>query len=165
MFKLYFLFWTHFQKAELYVRKINSPELGGVTHCCNETAAFHLLLSGLIYKNKVLYSRWIDLSSAAEMSSVLYLRDFISERLTAAAEEIFSEFEKTIVQYEEQLDRQRRLLDVSWKPPAQLQPAGRRGRRAVGIRHSSVLRNLENASVTKQRHREPETAAKLTWLS
>ncbi|RVE61287.1 hypothetical protein OJAV_G00169080 [Oryzias javanicus] len=58
------------------------------------------------------------------MSSVLYLRDFISERLTAAAEEIFSEFEKTIVQYEEQLDRQRRLLDVSWKPPAELQPAG-----------------------------------------
>uniref|UniRef100_A0A3B3DYR1 C2H2-type domain-containing protein n=1 Tax=Oryzias melastigma TaxID=30732 RepID=A0A3B3DYR1_ORYME len=75
------------------------------------------------------------------MSSVLYLRDFISERLTAAAEEIFSEFEKTIVQYEEQLDRQRRLLDVSWKPPAQLQPAGRRGRRAVGIRHSSTFLN------------------------
>uniref|UniRef100_A0A3P9LCF3 C2H2-type domain-containing protein n=1 Tax=Oryzias latipes TaxID=8090 RepID=A0A3P9LCF3_ORYLA len=39
------------------------------------------------------------------MSSVLYLKDFISKRLTAAAEEIFSEFEKTIVQYEEQLDR------------------------------------------------------------
>ncbi|XP_023821449.1 zinc finger protein 664-like [Oryzias latipes] len=58
------------------------------------------------------------------MSSVLYLKDFISKRLTAAAEEIFLEFEKTIVQYEEQLDRQRRLLDVGWKPPAQLQAAG-----------------------------------------
>ncbi|XP_054870498.1 uncharacterized protein LOC129349841 isoform X2 [Amphiprion ocellaris] len=50
------------------------------------------------------------------MSSVLYLRELISERLTAAAEEIFTEFEKIVVQYEEEIDRQRRLLDVSWKP-------------------------------------------------
>ncbi|XP_072244954.1 uncharacterized protein [Leuresthes tenuis] len=50
------------------------------------------------------------------MSSVLHLREFISQRLTAAAEEIFSEFEKTIVQYEEEIDRQRRLLDITWKP-------------------------------------------------
>ncbi|KAM4593220.1 uncharacterized protein PAE49_006193 isoform 2-T2 [Odontesthes bonariensis] len=50
------------------------------------------------------------------MSSVQHLREFISQRLTAAAEEIFSEFEKTIVQYEEEIGRQRRLLDISWKP-------------------------------------------------
>ncbi|XP_037837197.1 oocyte zinc finger protein XlCOF6-like [Kryptolebias marmoratus] len=50
------------------------------------------------------------------MSSVQSLRQFISERLTAAAGEIFTEFEKTIVQYEEEIDRQRRLLDISWKP-------------------------------------------------
>uniref|UniRef100_A0A3B3DD82 Zinc finger protein 16-like n=1 Tax=Oryzias melastigma TaxID=30732 RepID=A0A3B3DD82_ORYME len=49
------------------------------------------------------------------MSSVHSLRVFISERLTSAAEEIFREFEKTIVQYEEEMDRQRRLLDSSWK--------------------------------------------------
>uniref|UniRef100_A0A8C7ZXN9 C2H2-type domain-containing protein n=1 Tax=Oryzias sinensis TaxID=183150 RepID=A0A8C7ZXN9_9TELE len=50
------------------------------------------------------------------MSSVQSLREFISERLTAAAEEIFKQFEKTIVQYEEEMDRQRRLLDYSrWK--------------------------------------------------
>ncbi|XP_041849472.1 zinc finger protein 239-like [Melanotaenia boesemani] len=54
------------------------------------------------------------------MSSVQHLREFISERLTAAAEEIFSEFEKTIVQYEEEIDRQRRLLDVTWKPQIKL---------------------------------------------
>ncbi|XP_051809150.1 zinc finger protein 599-like [Acanthochromis polyacanthus] len=48
------------------------------------------------------------------MSSTLRL--FINERLTAAAEEIFSEFEKTIVWYEEEIDRQRRLLDNIWKP-------------------------------------------------
>ncbi|XP_023126061.2 zinc finger protein 771-like [Amphiprion ocellaris] len=50
------------------------------------------------------------------MSSVQNLRELINQRLTAAAEEIFTEFEKTIVQYEEEIDRQRRLLDNIWKP-------------------------------------------------
>ncbi|XP_037837198.1 oocyte zinc finger protein XlCOF22-like [Kryptolebias marmoratus] len=54
------------------------------------------------------------------MSSVQSLREFISERLTAAAGEIFTEFEKTIVQYEEEIDRQRRLLDISSKPQINL---------------------------------------------
>ncbi|XP_037837301.1 cilia- and flagella-associated protein 251-like [Kryptolebias marmoratus] len=54
------------------------------------------------------------------MSSVQSLRQFISERLTAAAGEIFTEFEKTIVQYEEEIDRQRRLLDISSKPQINL---------------------------------------------
>ncbi|KAM4551206.1 uncharacterized protein PAE49_015068 isoform 3-T3 [Odontesthes bonariensis] len=54
------------------------------------------------------------------MSSVQPLREFISQRLTAAAEEIFSEFEKTIVQYEEEIDRQRGLLDITWKPQIKL---------------------------------------------
>ncbi|XP_054870481.1 zinc finger protein 267-like isoform X3 [Amphiprion ocellaris] len=50
------------------------------------------------------------------MRSVQNLRELINQRLTAAAEEIFTEFEKTIVQYEEEIDRQRRLLDNIWKP-------------------------------------------------
>ncbi|XP_005953211.1 zinc finger protein 2 homolog [Haplochromis burtoni] len=54
------------------------------------------------------------------MPSVQYLREFINERLTAAAEQIFLEFEKTIVQYEEKIDRQRRLLDITWKPQIKL---------------------------------------------
>ncbi|XP_037834557.1 zinc finger protein 774-like isoform X2 [Kryptolebias marmoratus] len=49
------------------------------------------------------------------MPSVQSLKEFISERLTAAAEEILTEFEKTIVQYEEEIDRQRRLLDINSK--------------------------------------------------
>ncbi|XP_051809065.1 zinc finger protein 658-like isoform X3 [Acanthochromis polyacanthus] len=48
------------------------------------------------------------------MSSVQNLRELINERLTAAAEEIFTEFEKTIVRYEKEIDRQRRLLDNIW---------------------------------------------------
>ncbi|KAM4560537.1 uncharacterized protein PAE49_012749 [Odontesthes bonariensis] len=54
------------------------------------------------------------------MSSVQHLREFISQRLTPAAEEIFSEFEKTIVQYKEEIGRQSRLLDISWKPQIKL---------------------------------------------
>ncbi|XP_024124666.1 troponin T, fast skeletal muscle [Oryzias melastigma] len=54
------------------------------------------------------------------MSSLQSLREFISERLAAAAEEIFRQFEGTIVQYEQELCRQRRLLDICWKPQLQL---------------------------------------------
>uniref|UniRef100_A0AAQ5ZA99 C2H2-type domain-containing protein n=1 Tax=Amphiprion ocellaris TaxID=80972 RepID=A0AAQ5ZA99_AMPOC len=54
------------------------------------------------------------------MSSVQNLRELINQRLTAAAEEIFTEFEKTIVQYEEEIDRQRRLLENIWKPEIKL---------------------------------------------
>ncbi|XP_070404323.1 zinc finger protein 260 isoform X2 [Nothobranchius furzeri] len=54
------------------------------------------------------------------MSSAQSLREFIRERLTDAAAEIFSEFEQTIVRYEEEIDRQRRLLEISWKPQINL---------------------------------------------
>ncbi|XP_051809139.1 zinc finger protein 184-like [Acanthochromis polyacanthus] len=54
--------------------------------------------------------------SVVEVKMCSALRHFINVRLTAAAEEIFSEFEKTIVRYEEEIDRQRRLLDNIWKP-------------------------------------------------
>ncbi|XP_037623362.1 zinc finger and SCAN domain-containing protein 2-like isoform X2 [Sebastes umbrosus] len=54
------------------------------------------------------------------MSAVQSLREFVNERLTAAAEEIFRVYETTIVEYEEEIDRQRRLLDVVWKPEIQL---------------------------------------------
>ncbi|XP_042366665.1 zinc finger protein 664-like isoform X1 [Plectropomus leopardus] len=54
------------------------------------------------------------------MSSVEYLREFVNGRLTAAAEEIFGVFKRTIVEYEEELERQRRLLDIVWKPQIKL---------------------------------------------
>ncbi|XP_078790003.1 uncharacterized protein LOC144981320 isoform X2 [Oryzias latipes] len=46
--------------------------------------------------------------------------EFISERLAAAAEEIFRHCEGTIVQYEQELCRQRRLLDITRNPRLQL---------------------------------------------
>ncbi|KAK2822876.1 hypothetical protein Q5P01_022941 [Channa striata] len=57
---------------------------------------------------------------AAAMTSVRQLREFVTDRLTAAAEEIFREFEKTIAEYQDEIERQRRLLDVVWKPEVQL---------------------------------------------
>ncbi|XP_059192788.1 zinc finger protein 3-like [Centropristis striata] len=54
------------------------------------------------------------------MSSFEYLKEFVNERLAAAVEEIFSVFEKTISEYEEEIDRQRRLLNIVWKPEIKL---------------------------------------------
>ncbi|XP_028440795.1 zinc finger protein 37 homolog isoform X2 [Perca flavescens] len=54
------------------------------------------------------------------MSSVEHLRQFVNERLTAAAEEIFGVLINTIVKYEEEITRQRRRLDVVWKPEIKL---------------------------------------------
>ncbi|XP_034547130.1 zinc finger protein 2 homolog [Notolabrus celidotus] len=55
------------------------------------------------------------------MSSVEYLRGFVNDRLTAATEEIFGVLRTTIVGYEEEIDRQRKLLDSFWKPHIKLQ--------------------------------------------
>ncbi|XP_049893349.1 zinc finger and SCAN domain-containing protein 12-like [Epinephelus moara] len=54
------------------------------------------------------------------MCSVESLREFVNERLTAAAEEILGVFKRTIIEYEEEIDRQRRLLDIVWKPEIKL---------------------------------------------
>ncbi|TNN37276.1 hypothetical protein EYF80_052557 [Liparis tanakae] len=54
------------------------------------------------------------------MVSLEYVREFVNERLTAAAEDIFGVFVKTIVEYQEEIDRQRRLLDIVWKPAIKL---------------------------------------------
>lgn len=58
------------------------------------------------------------------MSSVDYLRQFVSERLAAAAEEIFGVFRQTIIEYEEELDRQRTLLDNVWKTEIKIHTIG-----------------------------------------
>lgn len=58
------------------------------------------------------------------MSSVQSLRAFVSQRLTAAAEDIFRLFERTVAEYEEELRRQRQLLDAVLKPEVRLHRAG-----------------------------------------
>ncbi|XP_040010573.1 zinc finger protein 135-like [Xiphias gladius] len=54
------------------------------------------------------------------MSAVLCFRRFVDERLAAAAEEILGVFEKAVVVYEEEIERQRRLLDIVLKPEIKL---------------------------------------------
>ncbi|XP_035851671.1 uncharacterized protein LOC116040300 [Sander lucioperca] len=64
------------------------------------------------------------------MSNVQMLRALVKQRLTAAAEEIFGLFERTIVEYEEELcrskeenKRQRELLDSVFNPQLRLHRA------------------------------------------
>ncbi|XP_051236488.1 zinc finger and SCAN domain-containing protein 12-like [Dicentrarchus labrax] len=54
------------------------------------------------------------------MSSVEYLTEFVNERLSAAAEEILRVFKQRIIEYEEEIERQRTLLAIAWKPKVQL---------------------------------------------
>ncbi|KAL3989102.1 hypothetical protein ACER0C_013420 [Sarotherodon galilaeus] len=92
------------------------------------------------------------------MPSVQYLREFINERLTAAAEQIFLEFEKTIVQYEEEIDRQRRLLDITWKPQIKLRRIDLPLRllcREEEVLPEQQLWNQERSSSVEQEEPEP----------
>ncbi|XP_078112520.1 uncharacterized protein LOC144521785 [Sander vitreus] len=64
------------------------------------------------------------------MSKVQMLRAFVNQRLTAAAEEIFGLFERTIAEYEEVLcrskeenERQQKLLDAVFNPQLRLHRA------------------------------------------
>ncbi|XP_032428082.1 zinc finger protein 34-like [Xiphophorus hellerii] len=92
------------------------------------------------------------------MCSVEPLREFIRERLTAAAEEIFTQLEKTIVQYEEEIDRQRRLLDLTWRPRTEPNPADVQQRllsRKQQVLMAPLLSNQEMLSGPSEP--EPET--------
>ncbi|XP_034721381.1 zinc finger and SCAN domain-containing protein 2-like [Etheostoma cragini] len=48
------------------------------------------------------------------------LRELVSERLAAAAEEIFRLVETAVVEHEEEISRQRRLLEAVWTPEVRL---------------------------------------------
>ncbi|XP_030607864.1 uncharacterized protein LOC115795879 [Archocentrus centrarchus] len=54
------------------------------------------------------------------MSAVEFLINFVNARLSAAVDEIFTVFENTIVRYEQDIARQRRLLESFWKPEIKL---------------------------------------------
>ncbi|KAM9426149.1 uncharacterized protein KZ484_016707 isoform 2-T3 [Pholidichthys leucotaenia] len=55
-------------------------------------------------------------NQSVKMFSVQRLRRLARERLAAAADEIITEFEQIIDLYEEEIDRQRRLLNICWCP-------------------------------------------------
>lgn len=58
------------------------------------------------------------------MASVMIMRKFVCDRLTAAAQEILGAFEKKIDDYELEIARQRRLLDTVLTPQLRLHRTG-----------------------------------------
>lgn len=59
------------------------------------------------------------------MSKVQIMKDFVNQRLTAAAEEICELFESILAEYEEQVCRQQKLLDAVFNPEVRLYGAGK----------------------------------------
>ena len=70
-------------------------------------------------------------SVAATMSPVEAVREFVSRRLSAAAGEIFSVFLPTLVQYQEKIQTQQRLLQTSRRETTTAQRTGERERRRL----------------------------------
>lgn len=56
--------------------------------------------------------------------SAEHFREFVNERLAAAAEEIFGAFRRTVVEYEDEIGRQRRMLETFCKPVIRLHRIG-----------------------------------------
>ncbi|XP_016521545.1 zinc finger protein 771-like isoform X4 [Poecilia formosa] len=82
------------------------------------------------------------------MSSVQHLREFIKERLTAAAQEISTEVEKTIICYEEELDAQRRMMGIDWKPQIKLHRVGSElQRQSSDLQQPSVSNEEEDSAI------------------
>ncbi|XP_029920193.1 zinc finger protein 771-like [Myripristis murdjan] len=57
------------------------------------------------------------------MSTIQVLRAFVSQRLSAAVEDIFGLLETTITEYEEEIERQRRLLEDVVQPEIRIHKA------------------------------------------
>ncbi|KAL3987845.1 hypothetical protein ACER0C_012163 [Sarotherodon galilaeus] len=87
------------------------------------------------------------------MCSVEYLREFVSERLTAAAEEIFGVFVKTMVQNEAEIN-QRRLQDITVKfPKIKLH--------RIDLPQQLVINNKEKVLIEQQQHCNQERNSRL----
>ncbi|XP_029954883.1 gastrula zinc finger protein XlCGF57.1-like isoform X2 [Salarias fasciatus] len=86
-------------------------------------------------------------------NSLHSVRDSTTQRLTAAAVEIFTLFQQTIVQYKEEIDRQRRLLEITWNPQIQLHRTGRPQHR--DCRKKQLFKQEKNDCL-KQEEPEPQ---------
>ncbi|KAF7660249.1 hypothetical protein LDENG_00285510 [Lucifuga dentata] len=70
----------------------------------------------------------------------------MSERLTAVAEEILGVFEKTLAVYQEEIVRQRKLLDIIYKPESQLIKTDPPQLRTVSVWKENVVLDQQHCS-------------------
>lgn len=54
------------------------------------------------------------------MSSVGSFRERLKQRMSAVGDDLCSALEETTVRYEAQIEQQRKMLDVIWKPEVKL---------------------------------------------
>eukprot|EP00063_Salmo_salar_P050460 XP_014025295.1 PREDICTED: uncharacterized protein LOC106584461 isoform X3 [Salmo salar] len=73
------------------------------------------------------------------MFKIQLLRVFLNERLTAAAEEIFGVVEKTVAEYQEEVVRLQRLLDIVLQPEPDITLKLHRAGMAKGVRVTLTL--------------------------
>ncbi|XP_041856039.1 zinc finger and SCAN domain-containing protein 12-like isoform X2 [Melanotaenia boesemani] len=95
----------------------------------------------------------------ATLSSVQCLRQFVNDRLSAAAEEIVQVFEKTVVDYEKEIKRQRKLLAIVWKPQVKLHRTELQQHNFFKVKQIETeqqLCNCEGNSSLDQKDLEPE---------
>lgn len=77
------------------------------------------------------------------MSTVQALRAFVSQRLAVAVEDIIDMFQRTITEYERELDRQRRLLGAEQLPGVKLTVNGETGLSLKQQLRRSSIRHYE----------------------
>ncbi|XP_028440253.1 zinc finger and SCAN domain-containing protein 2-like [Perca flavescens] len=104
------------------------------------------------------------------MSKVQMLRAFVNQRLTAAAEEIFELFERTIAEYEEELgrskeenERQQKLLDAVFNPQLRLQRADIQ--QLLVVKKEVPSEQQEWSSSLDQEDPEPPNIKEELWTS
>lgn len=99
------------------------------------------------------------------------LRLLINQRLTAAAEEIFAVFGRTIAEYEEEIsrskleiDRQRRLLDLSRTPQISVQ-ANSSGEELFQDPKEAALCRLNAPRAARYKHQGAGEAVEKPFIS
>lgn len=86
------------------------------------------------------------LTLSSTMALVPSMRQFVCDRLTAAAQEILGVFEKKLENYEAEIARQRRLLDSVFTPEIKLHRTGWDNKCLFPNKASSVLNSRRYCS-------------------